>query len=53
MCDDCKELEEVEEMLDLPDDDPDSIEKAKLRLRCYYRCVTRAPDIFEFDEDDT
>jgi len=51
MCDDCREREEIlEDLLDLPQDDPDSIELAKLRLRCYYKCVSRAPDIFGDEE---
>ena len=56
MCDDCKEPEEIRDLLELDDDDEDAIEKAKMRLRCYYKCVTRAPDIFELSRyrmDDT
>jgi len=51
VCDDCKEREEIlEELLDLDEDDEDSIDRAKLRLRCYYKCVSRAPDIFDDEE---
>jgi hypothetical protein len=53
VCDDCREREEIIDMLDLPDDDDDSIERAKMRLRCYYKCVTRAPDIFAEEDDES
>jgi hypothetical protein len=50
MCDDCREVPEVLELLELEEDDDDAIERAKMRLRCYYKCVTRAPDIFDVEE---
>ena len=52
MCDNCMRKGDILEMItpDLTDSD-DAITRASKRLRCYYECVTRGEDIFDYDDD--